>query len=92
MVFQVQQLLEQKGIHSFVKNEFSIGAVGELSTLDVMPEVWVSDQEWLPKAEQFIADFQVQKGVSGPWVCQQCKEKNDASFEVCWQCGADSTY
>jgi len=90
MVFQIKQLLDEKGIPCFVKNEFAIGAMGELSPMDVLPEVWISDHEWLPKVEQFIADFQHQSVGSSPWVCNKCHEQNGASFELCWQCGKDS--
>lgn len=90
MVFQIKQLLDEKGIPCFVKNEFAIGAMGELSPMDVLPEVWVSDEEWLPKAQQFIDDFQYQATDSSPWVCNKCHEQNGANFELCWQCGEDS--
>jgi hypothetical protein len=90
MVFQIKQLLDEKGILCFVKNEFAIGAMGELSPMDVLPEVWISDPEWLPKAQQFIKDFENQAADSFPWVCKHCHEHNGASFEICWQCGEDS--
>ncbi|WP_299081012.1 DUF2007 domain-containing protein [uncultured Paraglaciecola sp.] len=89
-IFQVKQLLEELGIPCFVKNEFAIGAIGELSPMDVMPEVWISDPEWLPKAQQFIADFQAQPLNVFPWICTTCNETNEANFELCWQCGQDN--
>jgi hypothetical protein len=89
MVFQIKQLLDEKGIPCFLKNEFAIGAMGELSPMDVMPEVWISDLQWLPKAQQFIAEFEHQPTDASPWICSNCKEKNGASFELCWQCGED---
>jgi hypothetical protein len=89
MVFQVKQLLEEKGIPCFVKNEFAIGAMGELSPMDVLPEVWISDHEWLPKANQFVAEFQNQAVGLSSWICNKCDEPNDASFEICWQCSED---
>ena len=88
MVFQIKQLLDAQGIPCFVKNEFSIGAMGELSPMDVLPEVWISDPQWLPKAQQFIADFDGQPIDASPWICSQCQEPNGANFELCWQCGA----
>ena len=57
MVFQIKQLFDKKGIPCFVKNEFAIGAMGELSPMDVLPEVWISDPEWLPVAHQLIQYF-----------------------------------
>lgn len=90
MVFQIKQLLEEKGIPCYVKNEFAIGAMGELSPMDVLPEVWISDSEWLLKAQQFIAEFEQQPLDTSPWICSKCGEKNAANFELCWQCGEDS--
>jgi hypothetical protein len=87
MVWQIKQLLEQRGIPCFIKNEFAIGAVGELSPFDVLPEVWLSDDEWLPKAQQFITDFEYQPTMQKAWSCDQCHELNEANFELCWQCG-----
>ena len=90
MVFQIKQLLDEKGIPCFVKNEFAIGAMGELSPMDVLPEVWIGDPQWLPKAQQFIDEFESQPIDQSPWVCTKCSETNTANFELCWQCGADS--
>lgn len=89
-VFQIKQLLDDKGIPCFVKNEFAIGAMGELSPMDVLPEVWISDLQWLPKAQEVIDLFEKQPKNSSLWICNQCQEQNDANFELCWQCGADS--
>lgn len=52
--------------------------------------IWINDPEWLPKAQQFIANFQNQATGLSSWVCSKCHEKNGASFELCWQCGEDS--
>lgn len=90
MVFQVKQLLDKKGIDCFVKNEFAIGAVGELAAGDAQPEVWIVDDDWLPKVEQFISRFEEKPDSSESWLCNTCNELNDPSFEVCWQCGTDS--
>ena len=88
-VFQIKQLLDDKGIPCFVKNEFAIGAMGELSPMDVLPEVWISDPQWLPKVLQIIEDFEKQPANSSPWICNKCHEQNGANFELCWQCGED---
>lgn len=85
-VWQIKQFLEAQGIQCFIKNEFAIGAMGELSPLDVLPEVWLYDSEWLPKSKQLIDDFQFQSADTKMWVCAQCQEQNEANFEVCWQC------
>ena len=90
MVWQIKSLLEARGIPCFIKNEFAIGAVGELSPFDVQPEVWISDNEWWPKTEQAIHEFEFQPPHQQAWFCTQCQEANEANFEVCWQCGSDA--
>jgi hypothetical protein len=89
MVWQIKNLLEAKGIACFIKNEFAIGAMGELSALDVLPEVWINDDDWLPKAEDFIKDFLKQPLQTDSWLCSQCSEHNEGNFELCWSCGLD---
>ncbi|MGJ8679870.1 DUF2007 domain-containing protein [Paraglaciecola sp.] len=88
-VFQIKQLLEEKGIDCFIKNEFAIGAMGELSPLDAAPEVWIYDADWLPKANVFIKEFLAQPVDCSDWQCLQCNESNAANFEVCWKCESD---
>lgn len=90
MVWQVKQLLEDNNIPCFIKNEYASGAMGELAPLDVAPEVWLHDDEWQSKAEKLIAEVQHDTVKKPEWYCQQCKEINDGSFELCWQCGTEN--
>ena len=92
MIWQMQQLLEQRGIPCFIKNEFAIGAMGELSPLDVLPEVWLSDNEWERQALRIIAEFEALPATNQAWCCEQCQEVNEASFELCWQCGSEANF
>ncbi len=85
IVSNVKNLLELQGIKSIIKNEFAQGAVGEISAFDSWPEVWVTDDSDLNSALEVLKSMQsTQKAVD--WVCKNCSETNDASFEVCWQC------
>lgn len=86
-VWQVKQLLEDNQIPCFIKNEYAIGAMGELSPLDVLPEVWLTDEEWSQKAKALISKLLESNAGEKEWHCDHCNEDNDASFEVCWQCG-----
>lgn len=87
---QVKDLLDDYDIPCFIKNEYAIGAIGELAPFDAWPEVWLADNEWHDRASQIISEFESQSKTAGnAWVCQQCQEQNDASFEICWQCGTE---
>lgn len=85
LVSNAKNIIDAVGITSFLKNEFAQGAVGEVSAFDCWPELWVLEDSDYNKAMAAIAASE--KSVSMPdWICNQCGEKNDASFEVCWQC------
>jgi len=81
----VKNLIEAQDIRVFIKNEFTQGAVGEVSAFDAWPEVWVFDDADFDGALAVVnASQNSDKAVD--WHCNNCTEKNDASFEVCWNC------
>lgn len=86
MVWRVKQLMEDNHIPCFIKNEFAIGAIGELSPMDIMPEVWLTDDAWEIKAKSLLADFSAQPVSQEKWKCPQCGEVNEANFAICWKC------
>ncbi|GGD49453.1 hypothetical protein GCM10011357_01780 [Lacimicrobium alkaliphilum] len=90
MVQQIKDLLESKGIHCFIKNEFAIGGAGDLSPFDCWPEVWVTDNDWKSKAQSLIKDIETQWQQGTEWCCDNCGETNGGGFELCWQCGAQA--
>lgn len=51
---RVRSLLEANGIETFMKNEFSTGALGELPFVEVAPMVFVIREEDLPRALELI--------------------------------------
>lgn len=91
LVQQIKDMLESKGIPCFIKNEFAIGGAGDLSPFDCWPEVWITDNDWQIKAEQWIEGFETELQQGPDWYCESCGEKNAASFELCWQCGAQAS-
>lgn len=90
MVWQVKQWLDENAVPCFIKNEFASGAMGELAPLDCHPEVWLADNSWQSRAQSLIEQMAFnQHRPQDEWICANCAEQNDASFEVCWQCGCD---
>ncbi|MCE9686805.1 DUF2007 domain-containing protein [Shewanella sp. AS16] len=78
-------LLEASGIRVELRGEALLGGVGELPTDMQNVELWVSESE-LRAAQTQLAGLDVE----GPrWQCLQCHEMNEASFELCWHCGAE---
>ncbi|MBT1062170.1 DUF2007 domain-containing protein [Bowmanella sp. Y26] len=89
LVWQVRDLLVSRGIPCFVKNEYAIGAMGDLSPFDCWPEVWITDDEWMPKAKQLLDEWQSQLQQGSAWYCRHCGEENGSGFELCWQCDTE---
>ncbi|WP_245921763.1 DUF2007 domain-containing protein [Bowmanella denitrificans] len=89
-IWQVKELLESRGIPCFVKNEFAIGAMGDLAPFDCAPEVWLTDDEWQPRAKRLLDDWlSEQRQCTQEWRCAHCQEDNGGGFEICWQCGEE---
>lgn len=84
LVGNAKALLQQNGVEAHLKNEFASGAVGELSTLDSWPEIWVTDADERV-AKEVIARL-TDVNPQPDWQCSKCNESNDAAFEVCWHC------
>lgn len=87
-ILQVTQVLDANRIPFLVKNEFASGAVGEISPLDALPEVWLLEDDWYARANALIEDLRHLPVESDSWVCDECGEENDGNFKLCWQCGA----
>ncbi|WP_076419080.1 DUF2007 domain-containing protein [Colwellia sp. UCD-KL20] len=85
LVNNVKNLIEAQNIKTFIKNEFAQGAVGEVSAFDSWPEVWVYDDADFDRADE-IAKASQKTIKADDWICKNCSEDNDPSFEVCWSC------
>ncbi|ABM03705.1 conserved hypothetical protein [Psychromonas ingrahamii 37] len=81
----VKNLIEAQEINTFLKNEFAQGAMGEISPLDSWPEVWVYNNSDFDRALE-IATSSQSSSEKNDWICKNCSEKNDPSFEICWNC------
>jgi len=92
-VYRVFHMLEEAHIPCFVKNELIQGAIGDVPPQDSEPEVWISDNDYFAKAERLIERFEQEQQVitqesRSAWCCTECKEQNEANFNLCWQCQA----
>ena len=84
-VNNVKNILENAGIKVLLKNEFTSSVIGEVSPTDGWLELWVANGMEHKTAKKIIQDrFSQQESVD--WQCSHCSEKNDASFDFCWQC------
>ncbi|OUR74609.1 hypothetical protein A9Q78_00290 [Methylophaga sp. 41_12_T18] len=84
LVNNVLNLVENAGITISLKNEFAGGAAGLLVPHETWLEVWVEDTDY-DRAKIIIQSLFNTEQQPG-WVCNQCSEYNDASFDYCWNC------
>jgi len=86
IVSNAKNILKVYGFNIYVKNEHAASAIGEVSAFDSWLEIWVVDDEDYDKACKVLEDALSQDNAQ-PWICDHCTEENDASFELCWNCG-----
>ena len=87
-VGHVRNLLEQSGIACLIKNEQLSGGLGEIPFLECLPELWVLQDEDLPRARALIEALEQPGANRGDWRCRRCGESHEGQFTVCWHCGA----
>jgi len=88
LVNNAKNILENNQIEVTLKNEFASGAAGVLAPLDTWVELWLVNDIDEEQAKQVLAKALKQQDVQD-WLCPQCQENNDASFELCWQCQSE---
>lgn len=84
LVLNIKNLLENAGIAVVLRNEFAGGAAGLLAPNETWLELWLVNDVDADTAWDIIAE--ATEPTTGEWQCRQCGEKNDPSFELCWQC------
>ncbi|RDH80720.1 MAG: hypothetical protein DIZ80_16975 [endosymbiont of Galathealinum brachiosum] len=87
IVNNIKNIIENTGIEITLKNEYIAGAAGDLSPFDTWLEIWVENEDY-NKAMQIVDDIDNADN-SHDWFCSNCHEKNNASFELCWQCQSE---
>ncbi|MFQ6370404.1 putative signal transducing protein [Shewanella sp. YIC-542] len=78
-------MLETCGITVELRGEALMGGVGELPVDMQTVELWVAESQ-LEQAQTQLALLDAEQP---QWQCLQCHECNEASFELCWNCGAE---
>lgn len=76
-----QSLLKDNKIETILKNYYLSGGVGDLPANEIVPELWIIDDE------QYEAALNLLKEQKHPtWKCV-CGEKIGGTFSQCWKCG-----
>ena len=76
--------LQQAGLSATMQRYFLGSVAGELPPDQCLPEIWLTDDDDLPLAQQLL--HSLQNVPQRRWVCN-CGELVEGGFEQCWQCG-----
>ena len=87
-VHHARNLLAAEGIQAEIRNEFLSSAMGEIPPAECQAEVWVLNDEDVPRAYGVLR----RPPPAGPdWTCSGCGEPSGPQFSHCWKCGAVRT-
>ena len=65
--------------------------MGEIPFVEVMPELWILDEQDLAKAQEIIHELIAHPAeVRNDWTCSSCGAEVAGVFSHCWQCGRAS--
>ncbi len=85
VVAQSRSTLEHAGIDCTLRNEYAMGAIGELAPIDAWPELWVINDRDYERAQRLLESSR--QAVQGAqWRCSKCRQDNPPTFEICWHC------
>jgi hypothetical protein len=87
LVNLAKNILENEGMEVALKNEH--GSTG-MHPQFMFLELWVKNDADEEKAKSLIAEIENRPDAE-EWECVKCQEKNDASFEICWNCQAQAS-
>ena len=83
----LKERLEQEGIACLLRNEELFAAMGEIPFLELRPELWILDDEVLPRARLLLEGWLSPAAAGESWTCKGCGEVLEGQFGACWKCG-----
>ena len=90
LIGHLRQVLEAAHVPCFVRNEHLVGGAGELPPIECWPEVWITEDHQLERAQALVKTYLGRTPVdAGPWQCPACAEPLEGQFTQCWQCGEE---
>ncbi len=89
---RMQAALEAEGIPCQMRNQMTAGLSPEIPLSESMPELWIVEDDMLPRALQVIEAIKSAPISSGKsWTCLECGEVLEPQFSSCWKCNASKT-
>jgi hypothetical protein len=82
-----KSILDEAGILSFIRNEYSNNP--EVSGAMFLPSLCVIEDTDYDKAIRILKSQQIKEvGRVDEWKCPSCSEINPPNFELCWNCNS----
>jgi hypothetical protein len=92
IVGHYKSILEANGIETFLKNQFGTSGAGELPFVEVVPQLWVLNENDAGRAKELIEELIDDVNLpSGDWNCPACNTPQEAAFTHCWKCSTPRT-
>ena len=91
LVGHYQSVLESNGIDTFMKNQFGTSGAGELPFVEVVPQLWVLNEDDAGRAKALILELHDSENhePSQAWDCPACGTAQEAAFTHCWKCSSE---
>jgi hypothetical protein len=86
--YLLRDRLLHAGITSHVFNEHMQSIVGDMPPDVALPQVWLDEDADLERATSVLRQYREERERTGESECRHCGERNPATFELCWHCGA----
>jgi hypothetical protein len=82
-----KSILDEAGILSFIRNEFSNNP--EVSGAMFLPSLCIIEDTDYDEAIRILKSRQIKEDLRvDEWKCPSCSEINPPNFELCWNCHA----
>ena len=85
MVGSMRSALNALGIETEIRNDLLGGATGELAPDQTWVELWAINEAQALTASKRLKEI-IERPERANWICNFCRERNPATFEVCWRC------
>ena len=89
VLHSAKNVLALNDIESFVKDEQSGPTGARFGASNVFMELWLKDDEDFERAASIIEHEIENPEIKKSWICAACREENEGSFELCWNCRTD---
>ena len=88
LVGHYQSVLQSNGIDTFMKNQFGTSGAGELPFVEVVPQLWVLNENDAGRAKELIEELHDDESGESmqAWDCPECGTRQEPAFTHCWKC------